>query len=242
MASAAIEARDVVRKFGSRRAVDRVSLTIDRGESVALFGPNGAGKTTLLRLMTASLRMSSGSIRIDGLDWRRDARRIRGRIGVISHASFLYEDLSAIDNLTFFARLHGVLDPRAAALRWLLTMELEDRADDPPKAFSRGMTQRLSLARSLVHEPSIVFLDEPFSGLDPHAATMLRATLDRLRNDGRTLVTVTHDIPLGLEIADRWILLRGGRVAEEGASAGVDGAEFGSTRFLAAGRRGGAAS
>jgi heme exporter protein A len=231
-----------VRKFGSRRAVDRVSLSIDAGESVALFGPNGAGKTTLLRLMTASLRMSSGSIRIDGLDWRRDARRIRSRIGVISHASFLYEDLSAIDNLTFFARLHGVEDSRAAARRWLETMELEDRADDPPKAFSRGMTQRLSLARSLVHEPSLVFLDEPFSGLDPHAATMLRSTLDRLRKDGRTLVTVTHDIPLGLEISDRWILLRGGRIVEEGASAGVDGAEFGSTRFLSAARRGGVTS
>ena len=238
----AIRANDVVRTFGSRRAVDGVSLDVARGESIALFGPNGAGKTTFLRLLAATLRLSSGAIAIDGLDWKRSPRAIRARIGVISHASFLYGDLSARANLTFYARMYGLADPVAAADRWLREMELDDRADDAAKTFSRGMTQRLSLARSLVHDPAIVFLDEPFSGLDPHAATVLRSTIDRLRRAGVTLVTVTHDIPLGLEISDRWVLLRAGRIAEQGASAGVDGIEFGATRFLATGRSAGADS
>ena len=232
----AIEAREVVRKFGARRAVDGISLDVASGESVALFGPNGAGKTTLLRLLAATLRLTSGTVRVAGLDWRRRPREIRSRIGVISHNTYLYGDLTAAENLVFFGKLYGLSDPVAAAERWLVAMELDDRADDPARSFSRGMTQRLSLARSLVHDPEIVFLDEPFSGLDPHAATVLRATLDRLRADGRTVVTVTHDIPLGLEISDRWVLLHRGRIADQGASAGVDGPRFEAERFAAFGR------
>ena len=133
----AVEAREVVRKFGSRRAVDGVSLDIAHGESVALFGPNGAGKTTLLRVLASTLRMTSGSVRIAGLDWRRSPREIRARIGVISHSTYLYGDLTAAENLTFFAKLYGLPDPAAAADRWLVAMELDDRADDPASAFSR---------------------------------------------------------------------------------------------------------
>jgi heme exporter protein A len=184
--------------------------------------------------------MTSGTIRIAGLDWRRNPREIRSRIGVISHSTYLYGDLTAAENLTFFGKLYGLPDAAAAAERWLVAMELDDRADDPTNSFSRGMTQRLSLARSLVHDPEIVFLDEPFSGLDPHEASVLRATLDRLRAEGRTFVTVTHDIPLGLEISDRWMLLHRGRIADQGPSAGIDGERFKTERFAALGRPAGA--
>jgi len=227
----AIEARNVVRRFGSRRAVDGVDLDVAPGESVALFGPNGAGKTTLLRVLASTLRMTSGTVRIAGLDWTTSAAAIRRRIGVISHSTYLYADLTARENLVFFARLYGLADPNGSALRWLEAMELDDRADDPARAFSRGMTQRLSLARSLVHEPELVFLDEPFSGLDPHAAGVLRDTLDRLRAAGRTLVTVTHDIPLGLEISDRWVMLHRGKIVDAGSSAGTDPGALVAARF-----------
>jgi len=227
----AVAAEDLTRRFGSRVAVDRVTFRVEPGESVALFGSNGAGKTTLLRILSSALRASSGAIRIDGLDYREDAVAIRRRIGVISHSSYLYGDLSALDNLEFFARLYAVPDAREAAGRMLAAMELDERADDAAKTFSRGMTQRLSIARSLIHDPRIVFLDEPFSGLDPHAAVVLRAALDRLRAEGRTLVMVTHDLPQGLAMSDRWLLMERGRLIDQGRSAGVDARDFENERF-----------
>ncbi len=231
-----IEARGLTRRFGSRLAVDRVGFEIRRGEAVAVFGPNGAGKTTLLRILCSALKPTAGSVELFGLDYRRHAEQIRSRIGVISHSSYLYDDLSARDNLVFFARLYGVPDPASAADRMLDAMELGARAVDAAKTFSRGMTQRLSIARSLVHDPEIVFLDEPFSGLDPHAAAVLRDALEALRVRRRTLVMVTHDIPLGLATSGRYLLMAGGRVVEDGSSEGQDPARFASMHFGA--RRG----
>jgi heme exporter protein A len=228
---AAIEADGVTRRFGSRVAVDRVGLSIRRGESVALFGPNGAGKTTLLRVLSSSLRPTDGTVRVAGLDYREDPQAARRVIGVLSHSSHLYDDLPARDNLVFFASLYGVDDPGAAAGRWLEAMDLADRAEDPVKTFSRGMTQRLSLARSLVHDPEIVFMDEPFSGLDPRAAALLRNTILHLRERERTVIMVTHDIGQGLELSDRWILLARGRVRAEGPSPGQDPEELRATHF-----------
>jgi len=229
-----LEARDLTRRFGSRVAVNGVNLDVGAGEAVAVFGPNGAGKTTLLRMLSSALRPTSGAIRVSGHDLTRDPAPVRRRIGVIAHSSFLYDDLTVLENLAFFARLYGVKDPDSAARRWVDAMELSGREDDPAKTLSRGMTQRLAVARSLVHDPEIVYLDEPFSGLDPHAAGVLRETILRLRGERRTLVMVTHDLALGLALSDRWVLMRRGSVVDQGTSEGEDPRSFEERRFALA--------
>jgi heme exporter protein A len=221
-ASPSIEARGLTKLFGPLPALDDLDLTVKRGESVAIFGPNGAGKTTLLRILTLALRPTSGTLRVAGLDPRADDGRIRASTGLISHRSLLYDELTARENLLFFARLYGVADPERRAGQLLAEVDLETRAEDLFGTFSQGMRQRLALARCLVHDPTIVFMDEPFSGLDPHAAEMLRGTLSRLRSEGRTVLVTTHNLAQGLELSDRWILLGRGRLIAQGDSAAVD--------------------
>jgi heme exporter protein A len=221
-----IEARELTRRFGAHTALDAVDLTVREGESVAVFGPNGAGKTTLSRILTTSLKPSSGTLRIAGQDPRDHELETKRILGVISHQTFLYDDLSGLENLIFFAGLYGVERPEERAEALLASVGLEDRAGDAVRTYSRGMQQRLSLARSLIHNPHLVFLDEPFTGLDPQAATMLRETLERLRREGRTIFMVTHNLSRGLELSHRWIVLRRGRIVGEGTSAGTNPAAF----------------
>ena len=222
----AIEVSGLTKRFGSQAALDGIAFRLGRGESLAVFGPNGAGKTTLTRILTSTLRSTAGTIRIEGHDPREDEIRTRRTLGLISHQTFLYDDLSARENLVFFGRIHGLGDPRLRADALLESVRLEDRADDPVRTFSRGMQQRLALARCLIHDPQIVFLDEPFTGLDPYAASLFRATLERLRADGRTILLVTHNLTEGLELSDRWMILARGRIVAEGVSAGTDRVAF----------------
>ncbi len=222
----AIETHDLSRRFGAVVALDGVTLSVARGERLALFGPNGAGKTTLLRILSLGLRPSAGTLRIAGLDPRSDDREIRRRIGSISHASYLYDDLTPRQNLEFFGRLYGTADPRARTSALLETLGLAARADDPVGTLSRGLQQRASLARALVHDPQIVFLDEPFTGLDPLGTRALCGALARLRDGGRTVVLTTHDLRQGLELSDRWVLLARGRIVDHGRSADTDPRAF----------------
>jgi heme exporter protein A len=227
----AIRAEGLTRQFGAIRALRGIDLTVDRGETVALFGPNGAGKTTLIRILTLGLRPSAGHFRIEGFDPREGSLELRARIGVISHHTFLYDDLTAAQNIAFWSALYGVDSSNSRVMHILEEVGLENRAEDAAGTFSRGMQQRLALARSLVHDPPVVFLDEPFTGLDPHAARMLRDILGRLREEGRTVLLVTHDLTRGLELSDRWCVLYRGRIADTGASAGEDPARF-ETRYF----------
>lgn len=216
----------LTKRFGALVALDRVEFSVRSGESVTVFGPNGAGKTTLIRVLTLGLRLDAGTLRVAGLDPRRDDLAIRGRIGVISHHSFLYDDLTASQNLEFYASLYGVADPAARARELLELMGLSHRANDRVGELSRGLQQRVSVARSLVHDPPLLFLDEPFTGLDPQAAGRLRRLLARLREQGRTLLLVTHDLRQGLELCDRWVLLARGRIVDQGRSSEIDPATF----------------
>jgi heme exporter protein A len=222
----AIETHDLSRRFGAVVALDGVTVSVERGECIALFGPNGAGKTTLLRILSLGLRPSAGTLRIAGLDPRSDDREIRRRIGSISHASYLYDDLTPRQNLEFFGRLYGTPDPRGRTNALLETLGLSARADDPVGTLSRGLQQRASLARALVHDPQIVFLDEPFTGLDPLGARALCGALTALRDGGRTVVLTTHDLRQGLELSDRWVLLTRGRIVDHGRSADTDPRAF----------------
>ena len=214
----------LTRRFGATTALDGVDLTVRRGESLALFGVNGAGKTTLLRLLSGGLKPTQGSLAIDGHDPRRAPDRARGRIGLLSHHTLLYDDLSALENLVFFAKLHGLARPDDRASARLEEVGLTDRAHEPVRGFSRGMQQRVALARALLHEPSLLLLDEPSSGLDARASARLKEALRDAATRGATWVIATHDVEEGLALCPRWIALRKGRVIDGGTSVGQDAA------------------
>lgn len=212
----------LTRRFGATTALHGVDLTVTRGEPLALFGVNGSGKTTLLRVLSGGLKPNEGSLAIDGLDPRRAGATARGRIGLLTHHTLLYDDLSAAENLVFFAKLHGLFQPEDRARASLEAVGLTDRADEPVRGFSRGMQQRVALARALLHDPSLLLLDEPSSGLDAQASLRLRQALHDAASRGATWVLATHDVEEGLALCPRWIALDRGRVKDGGTNAGRD--------------------
>jgi len=224
-ADTALAVRDLARSFGHVRALRGISFSLDRGDVLAIFGPNGAGKTTLLRLLAGVLRADRGEVRVHGALLVRGDPAQRRRIGLISHASLCYDGLTAAENLEFYARLYGMDDPRGVAMRALEGVGLADRASSLAGTFSRGMVQRLAIARALLHEPDVVLLDEPFTGLDQRAAAALRGQLTRLARERRTVVLVTHNLDEGLELATHVAIQAAGRFAEC-APRGADAAAY----------------
>jgi heme exporter protein A len=207
----ALEVAGLTKRFGHVRAVRGIDFRLDAGQSLAVFGPNGAGKTTLLRMLAGLLKPDAGEVRFGGERLVRANAAHRRRVGLISHHSLLYDGLTAAENLIFYARLYGVPQPRAAADRALAGVGLGDRASDLVATFSRGMVQRLAIARALLHDPEVMLLDEPFSGLDQRAAAALRELLGRLRAERRTMVLVTHNIDEGIELATHVAIQVAGR-------------------------------
>ena len=203
---------DVSRHFGRRRAVSRVSFTARAGAILGLLGPNGAGKSTLLGMLATLLRPTSGSIRFGSLDPRADGAGLRGRIGILGHDLFLYPELTALENLAFFAGLYRRADAAAVALRALERAGLAGRARDQVTSFSRGMRQRVALERALIHEPRLALLDEPFTGLDDASAAALVRRLGTLREGGTIVILATHDLDLAEGLLDEAVFLRDGRV------------------------------
>lgn len=198
-----LEAQELVRTFGGLRAVDGVSFQLAPGELLTVFGPNGAGKTTLLKMLAGVLRPTSGRVRVAGEEADVSVREWRGRVGVVSHQSLLYGQLTARENLDFYGRLFGLSDLRERVPERLAAVGMEDRANTPVRELSRGLKQRVALARALLHDPEVVLLDEPYTGLDAHAAEVLREQLASLKDGRRTIVLVTHNLGQGLELADR---------------------------------------
>ncbi len=209
----AVAATRLEKRFGAVAALRGLELEIAAGECVAVVGPNGAGKSTLLRLLAGLARPSAGSLRVG--DASRDRRRARAAIGYLGHASFLYAPLSARENLVFAGRLYQVLDPEERAARLLEIHDLAAVADRPAGTLSRGTLQRLAIARALVHDPPILLLDEPFTGLDPAAADAQCARFAALRDGSRTLVVVTHDVARAANLADRILVLSAGRILHQ---------------------------
>jgi heme exporter protein A len=192
-------------------ALKGVDLSVPTGSCVALFGSNGAGKTTLLRVLAGLLRPTSGRVALLGVPLP-GSPQLRRRIGVVAHDTFLYPDLSAAENLRYYARLYGVTDSdRPAEL--LKSFGLEAAAERPVRTYSRGMTQRLSLARAILHRPDLLLLDEPFAGLDPAVSGLLEQTLRSLHASGSTIIFSSHDLDGGLRIAHRAVIMLGGRIA-----------------------------
>ena len=203
---------DVTLDFERRRALNRVTTTFRSGEIVAVLGPNGAGKTTMLFVAATLLKPSSGEVRFG--EWPPDAGgALRGRIGLVGHDLYVYADLSAAENLRFFARLYDVPDAGARVTAALERAGLDGRGDESIAAYSRGMRQRLAIERALIHDPRLVLLDEPFTGLDEASADALGRRLRGLRDAGRIVVITTHDIEAAEGLADRAVVLQRGRLA-----------------------------
>jgi heme exporter protein A len=229
-----LEADGLVRAFGGRRAVDGVSFTLGAGDCLALFGPNGAGKTTLLRLVAGLLAPGQGSVLVNGVSLKAGAEA-RAQVGLVSHASMLYGALTVRENVELAARLYGLIDPSKSAMAALALMGVDDRADTPARALSRGLQQRVSIARAMVHAPRLLLCDEPYTGLDVAGSVALTEVLTERREAGAALLLVTHNLTEGLALATQAAIMRRGRFVRHEARELLDpGAYQSQYRELAA--------
>ena len=206
-----IQVRDLRKDFGYLQALSGVSFDLNKGEVLTIFGPNGAGKTTLIKVLAGLTRPTSGSAHIDGFDALESNAELRSQIGVISHTTCLYPDLTAVENLLFYAKLYGPDDPEKRADESIREAGLQLRRHDPVRTYSRGMQQRMAIARATLHDPSVLFLDEPFTGLDLRATNALKDHLHDLHTGKRTIIMTTHDMSCGLELCDRVAIQNKGR-------------------------------
>lgn len=208
-----ISLRGVTKAFGAQVALDRVDLEVPQGSFVAVMGANGAGKTTLLKTIAGIAVPTAGSVRIAGVEMRTAGPRLRALIGVVSHETMLYADLTAAENLRFHAKLFGLRHPREAVERAGERLGITPVLDRPVRALSRGTRQRVALARALLHDPKILLLDEPYTGLDEAAAATLSELLEELATPERTLVVTLHDVVRAMAGPRRLVVLSAGRVA-----------------------------
>ena len=203
-----IETQKLTKIFKIKKAADipavvDLTLSIDQGEVFGFLGPNGAGKTTTVRMLTSLIGQTSGSASVNGFDIREDGQQIRRSVGILTESPGLYESLSAYKNLSIYANLYDVADVDSQVTKYLRMLGLWSRRDDPVGSFSKGMRQKLAIARALLHEPQVLFLDEPTSGLDPEAASLVRAFIEELRGQGRTIFMCTHNLNEADRLCDR---------------------------------------
>jgi heme exporter protein A len=216
---AVIELTDVTRHFGERTVLRDVTLALPEGATLAVLGRNGAGKSTLLRILATLLRQHGGTVKLFGEELPRQAWKVRGRLGLLGHEPLLYRDLTGRENLTYHARLHRV--PITRVDEALRSVQMDRRGDDPVRLLSRGMVQRLAVARATLHQPSLLLLDEPKSNLDPAAGDLVEPLIGRA--SGATRVLTSHDPQAALAEADLVLALKDGRTAYLGDPAGLDG-------------------
>ena len=223
---AVLQAVGLCREYGTVIAVDGINLSMAEGEFLTIFGPNGAGKSTLLGMLAGVMRPTAGSVSVLGQALSSSDTDWRHRIGMLSHKGFLYGRLTAEENLRFYGKLFGLTDLDERIPARLEQVGLTSRIRFEARQLSHGMRQRLSLARALLHDPDVVLLDEPYTGLDPSAASVLRDVLDELKDGRRTVVMVTHNLREGLEMATRVAVQVAGRFAWEGDNVGLERQEF----------------
>ena len=215
-----IAALDLGRHFGRRKALSQVNFECHAGEIVGLLGPNGAGKSTLLSILATLLSPSTGRVEYGELTAGQAGPALRARLGLLGHDLYLYPELTARENLLFFARLYRLADPERAAAEGLEHASLTARADDAISGFSRGMRQRLALERALLHRPRLLLLDEPFTGLDQASSSALAHRLRVLRKAGALILLATHDLEVAEQVLTRALFLRGGRLLSDPAGPG----------------------
>ncbi|MDP2720231.1 MAG: heme ABC exporter ATP-binding protein CcmA [Dehalococcoidia bacterium] len=218
----AIKARDLAKPFGSYLALNGIDLDIQRGECVTIFGPNGAGKTTLIKVLATIMNPSAGTVWIDGINLKDNIEEVRRRIGIVTHQTFLYNNLTTYENLDFYCRMFGVPNRKERLLEVIETVGMTSRLHDRVGTLSRGMQQRVSFARSQLHKPPIMLLDEPETGLDQDSISMLWKMLKGSTEDRRTIVLTTHNLEQGLEFADRILIMDQGKIVYEGLRQSLD--------------------
>jgi heme exporter protein A len=214
-----IEIHALTKAFGLRTVLRGVNLTVQAGEFVALLGPNGAGKSTLLRIVASLSAPTLGRVRVNGWDLPAQADEVRRALGVVSHQPLLYGDLTAEENLSFYGRLYGVANLPGRIAEVLTQVGLHKRRRDLVRSFSRGMVQRLSIARAILHSPEVLLFDEPHTGLDQEASAMLDEVLKTVAADGRTVLMISHDLPRSLTLAHRIAILANGKIAYDAPTA-----------------------
>jgi len=221
-----IQISGLVKQYGFNPVLRGVNLHVLPGAFVTLVGPNGAGKSTLMRIVATLLKPTAGEVKIGGWTMHQFSSKVRQHIGLVSHQTMLYGDLTAAENLLFFAKLYQLDngDDRVAVA--LKRVGLAARQRDAVRTFSRGMMQRLTIARATLHEPDVLLLDEPYTGLDQDASALLDSLLQRESQNGRTILMITHDLLHGLNLCDRIAILSRGKIVQEISSREVSGSAF----------------
>ncbi len=214
------------KSFGSLQALNAIDLSVGEGEFLTIFGPNGAGKTTLLRILSSLTKPTTGRILVAGHEIRKEPQEIRKSVGFISHQPFLYESLSAFENIRFFASMYGISDADEKATEVIRRVGLQNRAHGLVRTFSSGMKQRLAVARAIVHDPKILLLDEPYSGLDQHGTRIFNEMLKLLKTQKRTILMTTHNISEGFELSDRVAILSNGTFVFESPTNEIEDTKF----------------
>ncbi|MFO8102056.1 MAG: ABC transporter ATP-binding protein [Dehalococcoidia bacterium] len=222
----AIEARGLGKSFGFRHALRDVNLRVRKGARLAVFGPNGAGKTTLIKIFSTISKPSRGTVIIDGMDAGQTPEKIRARLGVVSHSTFLYNNLTVSENLRFYGKMFGVPDLENRIKGVVEQVQLSPRLHDRVGTLSHGMQRRVSIARAVLHDPSVLLLDEPESGLDPRATEMMSEILEAINSEERTVLITTHNLERGLELCDEVVILHEGRITYQSPREEINEADF----------------
>lgn len=210
-----IETKNITKVLGERFVLRGVNLTIARGETVALLGANGAGKSTFLKIIAGLLKPTDGEVFIDEKKRKKDDYTFQKQIGFLGHHSLLYDALTPVENLTYFAKLYDVNSPEKRIEQLIEDVGLTLFKNEPVRTFSRGMVQRLAIARTLLHEPNVLLLDEPYTGLDQQAVEQFNELLFKLKEDDVTAIVVTHDFEHIHKVCDRAVILRKGKITED---------------------------
>lgn len=226
-----IEIEGLSKSFGNKVALQDINLLVSEGQFLTIFGPNGAGKTTLLRVLATLSKPTSGTARLAGLDLGHGAVEIRRNIGLVSHQTFLYDDLTAAENLRFYGRMYNVPELESRVKELVNQVGLSHRLHDPVRTYSRGMQQRLAIARAIIHNPPILLLDEPYTGLDQQATEMLRGVLSDLAIQGRTVIMTTHNLEQGLALCHQVAILANGRLVYHEAKGNIAIERFAETYY-----------
>lgn len=224
--ASAVEVQGLTKSFGSHFALRGIDLEVRQGESIVICGPNGAGKTTLIKVLASIMNPSSGRVLVDGLNLKNNAEEIRRRIGVVTHQTFLYSNLTAYENLKFYSRMYDVPTVEERIHEVVAMVGMTSRLYNRVGTLSRGMQQRLSIARSLLHKPSIMLLDEPETGLDQQAVSMLWEAMSTEGDEKRTIILTTHNLERGLELGERLLILDQGKIVYQSSTQALNLADL----------------